>query len=74
MKAKVGKKLRVTSGNSTFKRMFDILLMFILVVGVTYGFLCLVNWTYDITEFTRFSRVILGIEGVVFLIRIIDEL
>jgi len=74
MKAKVGKKLQVTSGNSTFKRIFDILLMFILVVAVTYGFLALVNWTFDITEFTRFSRVILGIEGVVFLIKVIDEL
>lgn len=74
MKAKVGKKLRVTSGNTTIKRVFDILLIFILVVAVTYGFLALVNWTFDITEFTRFSRVILGIEGVIFLIRIIDEL
>jgi len=74
MKVKVDKKLKVSTGNTTFKRILNTLGMFILIAGVTYGFLSLVNWSYDIQEWSKFSRFILGFEGVIFLIKIIDEL
>ena len=75
MKIKAGKKLNVISiGTTTFKRILNLLLMFILIVAITYGFLTLVNWSYDLREFTRFSRFILGFEGVVFLIKLLDDL
>lgn len=75
MKIKAGKKIKIMStGNTTFKRILITLGTFLLVAGVTYGFLALVNWTPDLQEWTGFSRFILGVEGVVFLIKIFEDL
>lgn len=57
-----------------FKRIFDVLLTFLLITGVTYGFMVLIYWNPDLSEWGGFGRFLLGAEGVIFLIKLLDEL
>jgi len=74
MKIEAGKKIKVTRGNTPFKRVLSTLGTFILIATVTYAFLTLCNWSYDMQDWSGFSRFILGAEGVIFLIKVVDEL
>jgi hypothetical protein len=47
---------------------------FILIMLVTYLFLSLCNWGFNLKEWNDFSRFILGAEGVVLLMRITEEI
>jgi hypothetical protein len=58
---------------SLFKRIMLLLVMFLVIGILTYGFLMLCNWSPYIKEWTGFSRFILGVEGVVFLLALIVE-
>lgn len=57
-----------------FTRIFDVLLTFLLIAGMTYGFMSLIYWNPDLSEWGGFGRFLLGAEGVIFLIKILDEL
>jgi len=59
---------------SRFKRVMSTVALFVSIGVVTYGFLALVNWSPNLKDWTGFSRFILGAEGLVFLIRLFDEL
>ena len=71
---KTDKNLKIMTTKNTFKNIINLLGMFILIVGVTYAFLALCNWNLELQSWTRFSRFILGFEGIIFLIKLIDEL
>jgi len=58
---------------SLFKRIIILIVMFLLIGILTYGFLMLCNWSPSIKEWTGFSRFILGVEGVIFLVGLIVE-
>lgn len=73
MKIKAGKKFKIYTNNTRMGRLINILLTFLLIVGVSYGFLSLMYWSADLTEWGKFGRFLLGAEGVIFLIKIIDE-
>jgi hypothetical protein len=57
-----------------FKRVFETLMLFIFIGVVVFAFLSLCNWSYQIKEWTGFSRFLLGAVGIVFLIRLFDDL
>jgi len=59
---------------SKFSEIMSVLVVFIAITAVAYGFLTLTNWSPRIGEWNGFSRFILGVIGVIFLIRIIDEI
>lgn len=59
---------------TTFKKIVNLLGMFILIVIVTYAFLALCNWSLELHSWTGFSRFILGFEGIIFFIKLLDEL
>ena len=63
-----------TKTNTRTKRMFHLLARFILIGVVAYGFLSLCNWNFNPHEWTGFSRVILGVIGVIFIINELDEI
>ena len=57
-----------------FKRIFDVLLTFLLIAGVSYGFMALIYWNPNLSEWGGFGRFLLGAEGVLFLLKLFDEL
>jgi hypothetical protein len=61
-------------GKSQFKRVMEVIGLFLAIGIVTYGFLSLTNWSPNLKDWTGFSRFILGAEGVIFLIKLMDEL
>jgi hypothetical protein len=44
-----------------------------MVIIITYLFLSLCNWNLSVSEWNGFSRFILGIEGVVFLLWLLND-
>jgi hypothetical protein len=56
------------------KRWFDFLFKWFVIATVTYLFLSLCNWNLNLSEWTGFSRFILGTEGVIFIIDLINEI
>jgi hypothetical protein len=60
--------------NTKAKRILHTVLIFLMVVVVSYAFLSLCNWSFNLKEWTGFSRFILGAEGVVFLIAVLSDL
>lgn len=59
---------------SRVKRVLETIGLFLVTGAVTYGFLALCNWSPLMKDWTGFSRFILGIEGIIFLIILIDEI
>ena len=59
---------------SKFRRVMETVGLFLSIAVVTYGFLALVNWSPNLKDWTGFSRFIMGAIGIVFLIRLFDEL
>lgn len=55
-------------------RYFDFLLKWFIICMVTYLFLSLCNWSLNLSEWTGFSRFIIGAEGIIFIIDLINEL
>jgi len=55
-------------------RVFNTLGLFLAIAVVTYGFLALVNWSPDFSEWSGFSRFIMGAIGVGFIIKLFDTL
>ena len=75
MKVEAGKKLRIrTNRNSKFKRIMAILGTFLIITAVTYGFMALCYWNLNLQEWGGFGRFLLAAEGVVFLIKVFDEI
>jgi len=60
--------------NSPFNKVMLILGLFLAIAVVTYGFLALVNWSPDFSEWSGFSRFIMGAIGVGFIIKLFDTL
>jgi len=60
-------------GQTRFMRVMGLTGTFLLIAAITYGFLTLCYWSYDLTTWGGFGRFLLAAEGVVFLIKIIDE-
>jgi len=54
-------------------RLFNLLAIFLLLAVVTYGFMSLIYWDYNIENWRGFGRFLLGAEAVVFIIKVIDE-
>ena len=52
---------------------FRVFISWMLVIVITYLFLSLCNWNIKVPEWNGFSRFILGMEGVVFLLWLLDE-
>lgn len=46
---------------------------FIVIAAVTYGFLCVVNWSYNLGDWNGFSRFIFAFIGVLYLLKILSE-
>ena len=67
-------KSRDINHRSKFRRIMEIVGMFLSIAVVMYGFLALVNWSPNLKEWTGFSRFLIGVLGIVFLIRLFDEL
>ena len=66
-------KARDIEPRSRFKRILDTLLTFLIIAVITYGFLSLCNWSINLKDWSGFSRFILGAEGVIFLIVLMDD-
>ena len=71
----MSKKIRTKSsfGNTRLARLINLTGMFLIIVGVSYGFMALCYWNLNLQEWGGFGRFLLGAEGVIFLIKIIDE-
>ena len=59
---------------SKFNKVISIIGQFLVVAIVAYGFLSLMNWSYQIGEWNSFSRFIMGVIGVAFIIKIFDDI
>jgi len=66
--------MRKTTRSYVFRKVMDTLLLFLLIGVVTFAFLSLFNWSTNLQEWTKFSRFILGVEAVIFLIKIWDDI
>ena len=74
MKLEAGNKLKIkVNRNSKFKRIMVTLGTFLIIAAITYGFMALCYWNLNLQEWSGFGRFLLGAEGVVFLIKLIDE-
>jgi len=74
MKLEAGNKLKIkVNRNSKFKRIMVTLGTFLIIAAITYGFMALCYWNLNLQEWGGFGRFLLGAEGVVFLIKLIDE-
>jgi hypothetical protein len=58
--------------NTRTKRMLSMAFYWFVIATATYLFLSLCNWNLNLANWTGFSRFILGAEGVVFLIQLVD--
>ena len=56
------------------KRVISVIGMFLAIGIVMYGFLALTNWSPYLKDWTGFSRFLLGALGIIFLLRISNEL
>lgn len=45
----------------------------VLIIIITYLFLSLCNWDIRLSEWNGFSRFLIGVEGVVFILWLIDD-
>jgi hypothetical protein len=59
---------------SRTKRILGVMGKWALICTITFGFLALCNWNFNMQDWTGFSRFILGAEGVIFLIDLMSEL
>jgi hypothetical protein len=55
------------------KHVFNLMLAWVAVFGISYLFLSMCNWSFSFHDWNGFSRFILGTEGIIFLIRLIDD-
>jgi len=55
------------------KNLLSFLVMFFIVVIITYLFISLCNWNINISEWNGFSRFVLACEGIIFLIQLFDD-
>lgn len=60
--------------HSRFNNVMQTLGIFFIIAVVTYGFLSFMNWNPAFGEWNGFSRFIMGVIGVAFIIRIFDEI
>lgn len=75
MKVKAGKKIKIwTQVGFKAKTILSLLGTFIIIVGVTYGFMTLCYWNPNLQEWGGFGRFLLGAEGVIFLIKLLEEI
>ena len=75
MKVDVGNKIRIkVNRNSKFNRIMVTLGTFLIIAAVTYGFMALCYWNLDLQQWGGFGRFLLAAEGVVFLIKLFDEI
>lgn len=59
---------------SQFKTIMSTIALFLIIGIVMYGFLALTNWSLYLKDWTGFSRFLIGALGIIFLIKIFDEL
>lgn len=57
-----------------FNRVMSTVGLFLAIAIVVFAFLTLVNWSPKIGEWTGFSRFILGVIGIAFIVKIFDEI
>jgi|JFJP01.1.fsa_nt_gi hypothetical protein len=57
-----------------FSRVMSVIILFVVITVVVFGFLSLVNWNLNIGEWNGFSRFLLGVVGVGFLFKVFEEL
>jgi len=75
MKVEAGKILKIRANrNSKFNRIMGVLGTFLIIAAVTYGFMALCYWNLNLQEWGGFGRFLLAAEGVVFLIKLFDEI
>jgi len=55
------------------KKFFKLIIAWLLVIGTTYLFLSLCNWSIKVPEWNGFSRFIIGAEGMIFLVNLFNE-
>ena len=60
--------------NDKFHHISKFLLTWIFVCGVTYSFLSLCNWSIAMKGWNGFSRFLLAVEGIMFIINLFEEL
>lgn len=56
------------------KSVLRMVLLFSIIIAVTYGFLAFFNWNFQFSEWNGFSRFIIGVEGILFLLSVMNEL
>ena len=70
---KMGKGKIRRLGRSRFGRVMSLTGTFLVITAVTYGFLSLCYWSLDLTAWGGFGRFILAFEGVIYVVKLIDE-
>lgn len=60
--------------NSKFRKISKFLFTWLFICGVTYLFLSLCNWNIAMKGWNGFSRFLFAVEGIMFIINLIDEL
>ena len=64
---------KIRLGRSRFGRVLGLTGTFLIIAGVTYGFMSLCYWDLDLTTWGGFGRFLLAAEGVIYVIKIWDE-
>ena len=57
-----------------FKRIMSHVGTFLLIGIAMYGFLALCNWDLQLKDWTGFSRFLMGVLGIIFIVTMLDEL
>jgi len=56
------------------KKILKFLFKWIIIIVITYLLLSFLNYSFNLKEWNSFSRFILGTEGIIFLITLMDEI
>jgi hypothetical protein len=56
------------------KKILKFVLNWLIIIVTTYLFLSFINYSFNLNEWNGFSRFILGTEGVLFLITLLNEI
>jgi hypothetical protein len=65
--------MKTIKPHTRFRRVIETIGIFLSVAVVMYGFLALCNWSPYLKDWSGFSRFLMGVWGVIFVIRIIDD-
>jgi hypothetical protein len=59
---------------SKLNEITPLLIVMVMIMAVTYLFLAFCNWDFRFSDWNGFSRFLFGLEGVVFIIKVLVDL